>query len=100
MTRCCRSVVLQQVGSYLGYTGRDANSFGKAARDQSGPPRALLKLAPFNRQKVDIVWLCDRGPLGTQMTKSFEQSLAGLRNAAMAVGAEILPTQRERPPSL
>jgi len=28
-----RNVVLQQVGSYLRYTGRDANPFGKAARD-------------------------------------------------------------------
>jgi hypothetical protein len=26
-------VVLQQVGSYLGYTGRGANPFGKATRD-------------------------------------------------------------------
>src|SRR5579872_6756923 len=33
MTRCCRSVVLQQVGSYLGYTGRVANPFGKASCD-------------------------------------------------------------------
>ena len=33
MTRCCRSVVLQQVGSHLGYTGRVANPFGKASRD-------------------------------------------------------------------
>jgi hypothetical protein len=31
--RGCRNVVLQQVGSYLGYTGRGAKPFGKAARD-------------------------------------------------------------------
>jgi hypothetical protein len=29
----CRNMVLQQVGSYLGYSGRGAKSFGKAARD-------------------------------------------------------------------
>src|SRR5579883_224832 len=29
----CRNVVLRQVGSYLGYTGRAAIPFGKAARD-------------------------------------------------------------------
>jgi hypothetical protein len=27
---------LQQVGSYLGYTGRDANVVAKAAHDQGG----------------------------------------------------------------
>jgi hypothetical protein len=33
LARGCRNVVPQQVDSYLGYTGRGANPFGKAARD-------------------------------------------------------------------
>jgi hypothetical protein len=33
VARGCRNVVLQQVGSYPGYSGRDGNAFGKAARD-------------------------------------------------------------------
>jgi hypothetical protein len=33
VARGCRNVVLRQVGSYLGYTGRAANPFRKAARD-------------------------------------------------------------------
>jgi hypothetical protein len=30
-------MVLQQVGSYLGYAGRGADAVGKAARDPAGP---------------------------------------------------------------
>ena len=33
MARCCRSAVLQQVGSYLAYIGRGANPFERAAHD-------------------------------------------------------------------
>jgi hypothetical protein len=36
LAHCRRNVVLQQVGSYLGYTGRGADAFGKAARDPNG----------------------------------------------------------------
>ncbi len=51
LARGCRNVVLQQVGSYVGYTGRDANSFGKAARDPKqnrdrpriSPPPVVLR---------------------------------------------------------
>ena len=35
-------MVLQQVGSYLGYTGRGANPFGKAARDPLPTPNLPL----------------------------------------------------------
>jgi hypothetical protein len=41
LARGCRNVVLQQVGSYLGYTGRGTNPFVKAARDP------LQKLNPL-----------------------------------------------------
>ena len=33
LAQCRRDVVLQQMGSNLGYTGRGANAFRKAARD-------------------------------------------------------------------
>jgi len=33
LARCCRSAVLQQVGSYLAYIGRGANPFERAAHD-------------------------------------------------------------------
>jgi hypothetical protein len=42
MTRGCRNVVMQQVGSDLGYSGRGANPFGKAARDP------IRKLEPIS----------------------------------------------------
>ena len=33
LAHCRRNVVLQQVGSYLGYTGRGSDALWKAARD-------------------------------------------------------------------
>jgi hypothetical protein len=44
LAHCRRNVVLQQVGSYLGYTGRGANALGKAARDPFATSAALWNL--------------------------------------------------------
>jgi hypothetical protein len=33
MAQGCRPWALQQVGGYLGYSGRDADAFGMPARD-------------------------------------------------------------------
>src|ERR1700757_3155612 len=55
------NVVLQQVGSYLGYTGPGANPFGKAARDPTrtsalrhpGQPHALNRaVAPGKEGRI------------------------------------------------
>ena len=53
MAQGCRNMVLQQLGSYLGHSGRGANPFGKAARDPEwtlrGPaPRRQLMRADFS----------------------------------------------------
>jgi hypothetical protein len=44
----CRSAAMQQVGSYLGYTGRGANAFRKAARDPEATYR-LKAVMRYNR---------------------------------------------------
>jgi len=44
----CRNVMLQQVGSYLGYTGRISNTFGKAAHDPKATFQILRQLLRFS----------------------------------------------------
>ena len=51
MAHGCRNLAVQQVGSYLGYSGCGADALGKAARD---PKRSF-----DGRQvcsKADIIW--------------------------------------------
>src|ERR1700756_244168 len=55
----CRNVVLQQVGSYPGYSGRDGNAFGKAARDPNATSSHILAGCNFSLvtdRKVVVLW--------------------------------------------
>jgi hypothetical protein len=53
----CRLAALHQVGSYLGYTGRGANPFGKATRDSRRTSVSHSTTAPHEIPQNLPIWL-------------------------------------------